>query len=73
MPQPRYMRTKIDILTNEIIEKYNLRDIFHNEYVCLKIKMDRHGLPEAGILVNKLLKKQLGKHGYYKYQFTPVL
>ena len=51
------MRTKIDILPNEIIEKYNLRDIFHNEYVYFKIKMGMYGLPEAGILDNKILKK----------------
>ena len=64
LPQPRYTKTKIDILPNEIIEKYNLRDIVHNEYVYFKIKMGMYGLPEAGILDNKLLKKWLSKHGY---------
>ena len=73
LPQPRYMKMKIDILPNEIIEKYNLRDIFHNEYVYFKINMGMYGLPEAGILANKLLKKRLSKHGYYECQFTPGL
>ena len=67
------MNMKIDILPNEIIKKYNLRDIFHNEYVYFKIKMGMYGLPEAGILANKLLKKRLSKHGYYECQFTPGL
>ena len=64
---------EIDILPDEIIEKYNLRDIFHNRYVYFKTKMGMYGLPEAGILANKLLKKQLSKHGYYECQFTPGL
>ena len=57
LPQPRYTRMKIGILLNEIIEKCNLRDIVHNEYVYFKIKMGMYGLPEAGILDNKILKK----------------
>ena len=65
------MKMKIDILPNEIIEKYNLGDIFHNKYVYFKIKMGMYGLPESGILVNKVLKKRLSKHGYYECKFTP--
>ena len=32
-----------------------------------------YGLPEAGIMANKLLKKLLSKHSYYECQFTPGL
>ena len=67
------MNMKIDILPDKIIEKYYLHDVFHNEYVYFKIKMGMYGLPEAGILANKLLKKQLSKHDYYECQFTPGL
>ena len=35
--------------------------------------MGMYGLHQSGILANKLLKKQLSKHGYYEYQFTPGL
>ena len=63
LTQPRYMKMKIYILPNDIIEKYNLRDIVHNEYMYLKIKMGMYGLPEAGILANKLLKRRLSTHG----------
>ncbi len=31
------------------------------------------GLPQAGILANKLLRKQLAPHGYYECVNTPVL
>ena len=67
------MKTNIDILTYDITKKYNLRNIFHNEYVYFKIKMGMYGIPEAGILANKIIKKRLSKHGYYKCQFTPGL
>ena len=73
LPQPRYTKMKIDILPDEIIEKYYLPDIVHNEYIYLKIKIGMYGLPGAGILANKLLKKRLSKHGYYECQFTPGL
>ena len=39
--------------------------------ICIKRGM--YGLPEAGIIANKLLKKRLLKSGYYKTQFTPGL
>jgi hypothetical protein len=31
------------------------------------------GLPQAGILANKLLQKHLAPHGYYKYTNAPGL
>ena len=73
MPEPRHTKMKIDILLDEIINNYNLRDIFHNEYVYFKINMGMYGLPEAVILTNKLLKKRLSNHCYYKCQLTPGL
>ena len=67
------MKMKIDILTDEIMETYNLRDIVHNDFVYFKINMGMCWLPESGILANKLLKKRLSKHGYYEFQFNPGL
>jgi hypothetical protein len=32
-----------------------------------------YGLPQAGILANKLLWKRLGRHGYFEVQHTPGL
>eukprot|EP00957_Ditylum_brightwellii_P189807 14449914-Ditylum_brightwellii.AAC.1 len=32
-----------------------------------------YGLPQAGILVNKLLTERLAEHGYYPVQHTPGL
>ena len=72
LPHPKYMMTKSDILPDEIIEKYSLYNIIHNEYVYFKRKMGMYGLPESGILAKKLLKKRLRNHGYYECQSTPA-
>jgi hypothetical protein len=32
-----------------------------------------YGLPEAGLLTNRLLKKRLQKHGYSEVDHTPTL
>ena len=63
----------MEILPQEIIDKYNLRAIENNGWVYIRIKQGMHGLPESGILANKLLKKRLLKSGYYETQFTPSM
>ena len=73
LPTHRFMKMKIEIMPAEIIEKYNLQSIAHNGWVFFRIKKGMYGLPEAGILANKLLKKRLLKSGYYEAQFTPGL
>ena len=72
-PKPQYMKIKLDILPQEIVDRYNLLTIAHNEYVYIKIKGRMYGLPEAGILANKLLKTRLAAKGYHEAQFTPGL
>ena len=39
----------------------------------MRIKRGMYGLPQAGILANKLLAKRLAKHCYYQVQHTPGL
>ena len=39
----------------------------------MKIICGMYGLPQAGILANKLLKERLLEHGYYEVQHTPGL
>ena len=73
LPKPRYMKIKLDILPQEIVDRYNLLTIAHNGNVYIKIKGGMYGLPEAGILANKLLKTCLAVKGYHEAQFTPGL
>ena len=39
----------------------------------MQIEKGMYGLPQAGILANKLLRKRLAPHGYYELPHTPGL
>ena len=39
----------------------------------MEICRGMYGLPQAGVLANKLLKERLIKHGYYEVPHTPGL
>jgi hypothetical protein len=68
------MRLRLDIIPEEIIVKYNLRDLVdEEEWVYNEIRKGMYGLPQAGIIANQLLKKRLSKKGYYQCQHTPGL
>ena len=60
---------RMEILPQEVIDKDNLRTIKNDGWVCIHIKRGMYGLPEAGMLANKLLNKCLLKSEYYKTQF----
>lgn len=73
MDRPEYMCLPLKIIPDEIIEKYNLREIQSDGWVYCKIVRGMYGLPHAGLIANKLLKRRLAKHGYYECQFTQGL
>ncbi len=75
MPLDRYeyMKMPLTLLPADIIEHYNLHDKTLNGYVFMEIQKGMYGLPQARILANKLLKKQLAMHGYHKQPHTPGL
>ena len=45
----------------------------HNGFVYCVIVRCMYGLPQLGILPNKLIRERLPKHGYYKMSHTPGL
>ena len=54
-------------ILDEIIYEYNLKEKVHTDgYVYIEIQKGMYGLPQAGMLANKLLKRRLAKHGYYE-------
>jgi len=73
MDLPEYMKLKLDLIPDEIIEKYNLREKQHNGWVYERIDLGMYGIPQAGILANKILVKRLAKESYYQCQFTPSI
>ncbi len=52
-----YMQLQLKLISNEI-HQYNLNDLVDEQgWVYIKIQMGMYGLPQAGILANKLLKQ----------------
>ncbi len=67
MADLEYMRLRLDIIPEEIIIKYNLRDLVDKDgWVYIKIRKGMYGLPQAGIIANQLLEKRLSEKGYYQ-------
>ena len=50
MKQSEYMKRKMKYFLSDIINKYNLNNIVHNEYIYIKIKRGVYGLKQAAIL-----------------------
>jgi hypothetical protein len=74
LPNYEYMQLCLDIIPEEIILAYNLRDIVDPDgWVYIEIRKGMYGLPQAGILANKLLEKCLSTRGYYQCQHMPGL
>ena len=68
-----YMRMHIDLIPPEFADAYNLHDKVKDGYVYMEIRKGMYGLPQAGILANKLLKERLAPKGYYEVEHTPGL
>ena len=68
-----FMRMPITFIPQSFIDAYNLQQKIKNGYVYMRIVRGLYGLPQAGILANKLLRKHLAPHGYYELPHTPGL
>jgi hypothetical protein len=74
MEQPEYMQMKLSNLLKEFVDLYNLTKIAEdNGNVYIKVQKGMYGLPQAGILVHRLLEQRLNEHGYQQSQVTPGL
>jgi hypothetical protein len=51
-------------LPQETIEKYDLNELAQDGKVYIEIQKSMYGLPQAGILTNKLLQQNLVRDGY---------
>ncbi len=65
MARYEYMRLRIADMPNGVIKHYNLTNLATTDgYVYCKIQKGIYGLPQAGIIAQKLLEKRLQQHGY---------
>ena len=58
-----YMKLPLDIIPEEIIQQYNLRNLEHKGFVYMEIQKGMYGLPQAGKVANDKLKLHLAKFG----------
>jgi hypothetical protein len=65
-----YVRIPISMVTDKIMDEYNLQALVHNGYLYVEVRKGMYGLPQAGLLANVLLAKRLAKHGYIPVPHT---
>jgi len=68
-----YMKMPLTLFPTDIIEYYKLIDKALDEYIYMEIRKGMYGLPQAGILANKLLKERLARHGCFEQPHTSGL
>jgi hypothetical protein len=70
----RFIQIKLSDILNEAINEYKLREkTTKNGSIYIRANHGMYGLPQAGLLANKLLEKCLNKHGYQQSKLTPGL
>jgi hypothetical protein len=74
LARPEYIQIKISDIPEEIINEYNLRNkVTESGHVHIKANKGMYGLPQAGLIANELLEKQLNEHGYCQSKLIPGL
>jgi hypothetical protein len=68
-----YMKIPLTLFPQWTVNQYKLNTHALNGFVYLEMRRAVWGLPQAGILANKLLRKRLLPHGYYECMNTPGL
>ncbi|KAL7529997.1 hypothetical protein ACHAXR_003265 [Thalassiosira sp. AJA248-18] len=68
-----YMKMNLDVIPKEFRDAYDLDAKAKGGHVFMEIRNGMYGLPQSGILANKLLKKRLAKKGYFEMPHTPGL
>jgi hypothetical protein len=65
-----YMVINLASLPQETIDKYDLNELAQDGQVYIEIQKGMYGLPQAGILANELLQRNLAKDGYHPKTHT---
>jgi hypothetical protein len=65
-----YMVINVSLLPQETIDKYDLIELAQDGKLYIEIQKGMYGLPQAGILANELLQRNLAKDGYRPMQHT---
>ena len=72
MPRYEYMRLKLSDLPADFVEQNGLAEkVTADGYVYVEIRRGMYGLPQAGLLAQKLLETRLNAEGYSQSPLTP--
>ena len=72
MSRYEYMHLKIAELPQDFIDEYMLQNKETKDgYVYMEIRKGMYGLPQAGILAQKILEKRLNARGYRQIGIYP--
>ena len=64
--RPEYVRVRLNDIPDKFDQEYNLLAYACDGWVYFEIRRGVYGLPQSGMLSNKLLDQCLNKAGYYK-------
>ena len=74
LKRPENIRMKINDIPEEIIIEYKLQDMVTNDgSIYIQANNGMYGLPQSGLLANKLLERRLNKQGYRQSKLVPGL
>ena len=73
MKRYEYMKLRLEIIPDKIIQQYSLNDIATDGWVSIKIRKEMYGIKQAGKLANEQLKEHLAEFGYTLALMTPGL
>ncbi len=72
--QPEFIQMKLSNIPDKVIKEYKLREkATPDGSIYIRAKQGMYGLPQSGLLANKLLEKQLNKHVYRQTKLVPGL
>ena len=70
--RPEFIRMKLNDIPDKLINEYTLKEkATLDGSIYIKVKQGMYGLPQSGLLANKLLEIRLNKHGYKQSKLVP--
>ena len=76
MQRYEYVKMRLADIPNEIVKEYRLHEtgkVTADGFVYVEVRKGMYGLPQAGILAQKLLEQRLNARGYYQSKLVPGL
>ena len=71
LPHPEFIRIPVHLITQEVIDFYDLNQFISNKALFCSVHKTHYGLPQAGALSQQRLFQHLHQHGYDQLPSTP--